>query len=285
MIVAAQKVVRKVAICGFGLIGGSIALDILRGRGSVAVHAFDRPRVREKLRRSRKFRVKVDDKLRDAVSGADLIILSASHAGIRSLLKKIASMPDVDDSLIIDTGAVKIPTVEFAANLAFAGNTKFLPSHPMAGRERSGFENAGSGLFQGHAWYLDSDVKLNRRNSSRLEWLLKRTKGVPVYISSGMHDEFVSEISHLPQLISTVLGAQIDPNWIKLAGPGLRSMLRLSGSPYAVWSEIIEENREQIIDALDTYADNVRMVKELIKKNKSLEAVFKAASRSYRCLS
>ncbi len=275
--------IKKITICGFGLIGGSIALDLLKGKHSYEVHAYDRPAVLAKLKRDRRFNVKVNNSLSEAVDGADIIILAATHTGIRSLLTKISKLKDMTNTLIIDTGAVKCPTAATASKLKFSEGTQFLGTHPMAGRERKGFKSADAGLFKDFAWYLDSDVKLTRINKLRIDWLLKKCGGIPVMIPNEMHDELVSEISHLPQLLSSILGAQIDPKWISLAGPGLRSMLRLSGSPYSVWSEIIEENRSEIIKALDTYADNIKTVKKMVKNRESLEEIFKTAARSYKC--
>ena len=104
-------------------------------------------------------------------------------------------------------------------------------------------------------------------------------------MNSNLHDELVSEISHLPQLISTILGAQVNPKLIQLAGPGLRSVLRLAGSPYNVWSEIIAENKEEIIKSLLLYKDNLNKVIKYIEQDKSLKGIFSDAARSYKCLS
>jgi prephenate dehydrogenase len=194
-------------------------------------------------------------------------------------------MKQITDCLIIDTGAVKSPIAKLADRLKFAEGTQFLPTHPMAGRERAGFQNSASGLFVDHVWYLDGEVKLSEANCSRLDWMISRLRATPVFIGSADHDLLVSEISHLPQLISTILGGQVDPKMIKLAGPGLRSMLRLAGSPYSVWSEIIDENRTDIVESLELFADNLQIVIKKVKKKQSLDKIFSAAARSYKCLS
>ena len=72
--------IRKVCICGFGLIGGSIALDLLRRNGRLEVVAHDRPKVLERIKRARRFRVTTESKLNAAVAGADIVILAASQA-------------------------------------------------------------------------------------------------------------------------------------------------------------------------------------------------------------
>lgn len=279
--------IKKITICGFGLIGGCIARDLLSGNYSYEIYTFDRKRVLDRLKKDKTFKgkIKIEYKFNQAIENSDLIILSATHPGNESMLKRIAKSKNLDDCLILDTGAVKSPISKLSQSLEWKNGNQFLATHPMAGREKSGFKNSDSKLFQNHAWYLADAPKLTYTNQMKLNFLIKKLKALPVYINPALHDELVSEISHLPQLISTILGAQINPDLIELAGPGLRSMLRLSGSPYAVWGEIISENKEEIISALQLYADNLNKVIEYIKKDKSLKAIFEDASRSYKCLS
>ncbi|NOY89488.1 MAG: prephenate dehydrogenase/arogenate dehydrogenase family protein, partial [FCB group bacterium] len=203
--------IKKITICGFGLIGGCIALDLLKGKHKFNIYAYDRPRVLKKLKETLSFKIKIEPSLKKAIHNSDIIILSAPHKVNESLLVRLSKVADLKDCLIIDTGAVKSPIANLAQSLKFADGTQFLPTHPMAGKEKSGFENAASNLFYNHAWYLDEDVKLNYHNQIKLNWMIKKMKAMPVYISVALHDEMMSELSHLPQLISTILGAQINP--------------------------------------------------------------------------
>ncbi len=241
---------KKITICGYGLIGGCIALDILASKSKVLITAFDRKAVLDKISKHPKHKVKVESNFSQAVQDADLIILAAPHKANETMLKRLSKNKKSENCLIIDTGAVKSPITMLAESLKFSDGVQFLPTHPMAGRERAGFENASPKLFKDHAWYLSDDVKLNYENQLKIDWLIKKVKAMRVHISGNHHDQLVSEISHLPQLISTLLGGQTNPDLIPLAGPGLRSMLRLSGSPYKVWEEIIQENKTEIIKAL-----------------------------------
>lgn len=282
-----QHNIKKITVCGFGLIGGCIARDLMSGRNSYRIFAYDKKTVLDRLKKDKSFKTKiiVEYNFNRAVENSDLIILSATHPANEAMLKRIAGSKKLANCLILDTGAVKSPISKLSASLEWCSNNQFLATHPMAGREKSGFENSDSKLFASHAWYLADSPKLNYPNQLKLNFLINKLKALPVYINPALHDELVSEISHLPQLISTILGAQINPELIELAGPGLRSMLRLSGSPYSVWGEIISENKSEIISALQLYAENLNKVIEHIKKDKSLKAIFMDASRSYKCLS
>ncbi|MFH2050484.1 MAG: prephenate dehydrogenase/arogenate dehydrogenase family protein [bacterium] len=277
--------IKKVTVCGFGLIGGSITLDLQKGSKPPLFIAYDKPKVLTALKKDKKYKVSVEVGLREATCGSDIIILAATHSVNEKLLIQLSKMKNLTDCLIIDTGAVKSSIVKLSHQLIFPDGTQFLASHPMSGKEKKGFENSDADIFKGHAWFVDDEVKLTENNKKRFDWLIKKTKSLPVYVSSPLHDQLVSEISHLPQLISTILGAQINPDMISLAGPGLKSMLRLAGSPYSVWEEIIDQNRDEVVKSLNLYIDNLNSIVKKIKKKESLSDIFKAAARSYKCLS
>ncbi len=275
---------KKITICGFGLIGGCMALDSLNSKSKVKVHAFDRPNVLKRLSKDKHFRVTCESYFGQAVSNADIVVLSAPHQANEQMLVRLAKMKSLCNCLILDTGAVKQPIAKLSARLNFGEGTQFLPTHPMAGKEKAGFENSAAKLFVNHSWFIDESVCLTKLNKTKLYWMTKLLGAKPTYIDNPLHDELMSEISHLPQLISTILGGQVNPYLIPLAGPGLRSMLRLAGSPYSVWSEIIEQNKTDIIKALKLFRDNLGKVTRMIETGQPLDDVFKAASRSYKCL-
>ena len=275
---------KKITICGFGLIGGCLALDFLHGKSKVKVYAFDWPNVLKRLSKDNRFRVTCEPKFEQAVSNADIIVLSAPHKANEQMLLRLAKMLSLHNCLIIDTGAVKQPIAKLAVRLAFGEGTQFMPTHPMAGKEKAGFENSDAKLFVHHSWFIDESVKLTNFNKAKLDWTTIKLGAEATYINNRLHDELMSEISHLPQLISTILGGQVNPNLIPLAGPGLRSMLRLAGSPYSVWSEIIEQNKTDIIKSLKLFRHNLGKVTRMIETGQPLAGVFNAASRSYKCL-
>ncbi len=277
---------QRVTICGFGLIGGSIAYDLKKAGGRrVEIVAFDRPSVLKELGKLKGLKVRAESNLAKAVAGADLVVLAAPHTVNESILARLAKMKGLTDCLIVDTGAVKTPIGELAGTQSFPGGTQFLGTHPMSGREKAGAANAMPGLFSGRIWFADEGVRLSELNALRWQWMVTATGATPALIGNGLHDDLMAELSHLPQLLSTVLAAQVQEDTIQLAGPGLGSMLRLAGSPYSVWSEIVDQNRENIVGALERYRDNLDTVIGLIRRKESLQDIFAAAARSYRCLS
>ena len=114
--------------------------------------------------------------------------------------------------------------------------------------------------------------------------MVKKLRIKPAIIKAAVHDQLMAEISHLPQLISTILGRQVATELVQLAGPGLRSMLRLSGSPYSVWSEIIDQNRPEIIKSLENFRNNLNNVIGIVRSKDSHGKIFKASASISHCV-
>jgi prephenate dehydrogenase len=276
--------VRTVAICGFGLIGGSIALDLLSTKPRPKIVVYDKPSILKSLKRMKRFPVVCGSSLESAVSSADIAILSAPPKQNRALLAQLSGIRSLNSCLILDVGSIKRSICAIGKTLSFGGGTQFIGCHPLAGIEKSGCKNAVSGLFGGHPWFSDKTVSLTRENSTKLTWLVNALHARHVRITPSDHDMLVAIVSHLPQLLSTTLAAQLSPNMIALAGTGLKGMLRLAGSPHALWSDILSENNDEVIDALGAYRDNLSAVIARLKQGASLDAIFKLANRSYQCL-
>jgi prephenate dehydrogenase len=275
----------KITICGFGLIGGSIALDLAHVKPRPKVCACDFANILKGAGRDARFNVQTERNWSSAVDGADIVILSASPKANREMLALASKSSTLTNCLIVDVGSTKRIICSLGQRLSFAMGTQFVGCHPMAGTEKSGYQHAQTELFRGNPWFVDSKVKMTKENKQRLEWLTTQLHARPVLVAAKDHDQIVAMISHLPQLLSTLLAAQLPPKLLKLAGPGLKSLLRLAGSPHALWENIIVENGDEIADALTMYRDNVSKIISLVKKKQSLKPVFDSAVRSYRCLS
>ncbi len=119
--------------------------------------------------------------------------------------------------------------------------------------------------------------------------LLEKIGARPLWLGAKQHDDAVGLASHLPQLAAVALGSflydHLDENGlpITLAGPGLRDSLRLAGSSYATWRDIVLTNREVLSAALDLYARRLDELRERLA-SRDLEADFDAANELYKLL-
>ena len=127
-------------------------------------------------------------------------------------------------------------------------NHRFLPSHPMAGREIGGPESARGDLFQGCIWAYDPDGVDANSLALGLE-LIALCGASALPIASDEHDRAVALASHLPQALSTLLARQLvsaESSYLDLAGGGLRDTTRIAASSPKLWSEILSSNAEAL---------------------------------------
>jgi prephenate dehydrogenase len=235
----------RVAICGLGLVGGSLA-RALSARGYVVI-GVDRPSVVRRARAARAIARALG--LGDAAAEADVLVLAAPPGANLRLLRRVAALrrPGL---AVTDVTSVKGPIVAEARRLGLPG---FVGGHPMAGRERSGFGAATATLFQGRSWILVP---------GRDAWALRRVRRLvrdagarPVAMSAAAHDRVVARLSHLPQLVAWALlaAARSDAatrRGMRFAGPGFHDMTRLARSPKGLWREILRSNRVEVERAL-----------------------------------
>jgi prephenate dehydrogenase len=215
---------KHVTIYGTGLIGGSLALALRRAYPTIHIAGVDRPEVLARAQR-----LKIID-----VAGperADLIVLAAPVGDILQLLDRFS----LDETLITDVGSTKAAI----CNKAEQCGLRFIGGHPMAGLEQSGPEAASADLLDDAPFFLCPVPSTPDMVVERMQDIVRAMGAVPHVISPEEHDRLVAQISHLPQIISSLL-ADHTAAYKDLAGSGLRSMTRLAGSPFHVWRDIFK---------------------------------------------
>ncbi|MSX50677.1 MAG: prephenate dehydrogenase/arogenate dehydrogenase family protein, partial [Actinobacteria bacterium] len=123
-----------------------------------------------------------------------------------------------------------------------------LPTHPMAGREVGGAESARADLFQGRPWIIDSQGVDADVVASGVK-LIELLGAHQIDLDSASHDKAVALVSHLPQLVASLLAKQLsgaEEGWLDLAGAGLRDTTRIAGSDSKLWREIITANSKAL---------------------------------------
>jgi len=291
----AEHLIRRVAILGTGMIGGSFALALRKNLTNISISGWDRPEVvREKEVRSA-FDETFSGSLGLALAKADLIYIALPIGVTLDLLPEISRNAPAS-ALVTDACSTKLRIMEEASE-AFDGNggAIFLGGHPMAGKELSGIAAADAELFQGHTYALIAEgeaIATPTASEPRIAALVKILEKIgaqPLWIGAQQHDYAVGLASHLPQLAAVALASflydRLDENGlpITLAGPGLRDTLRLAGSPYATWRDIILTNKELLSAALDLFARRLDDLRERLG-SRELEADFDAANELYRLL-
>jgi prephenate dehydrogenase len=292
---AAGHLISRVTILGTGLIGGSFALALKKYTADMHVAGWDRANVLQDALARKAIDANFTGELEPALRDTDLIYIALPIGVTLDLLPEIARHTP-SHALVTDACSTKLRITQSAAEL-FPGEKGplFLGGHPMAGRELSGIANAIADLFRENTYALIGDsaksndgVPKDPRVSAFAK-ILGKIGARPVWLGAQQHDYAVGLASHLPQLAAVALGSflydHLDENGlpITLAGPGLRDSLRLAGSPYSTWRDIVLTNREVLSAALDLYARRLDDLRERLA-SRDLEADFDAANELYKLL-
>ena len=273
----------RVAIVGLGLMGGSWGLA-LKQRGFPGRRVgCDRPEVLNRALAAGA----VDEGSADlptAVRDADLIILATPVGVILDLLPQLkGAVPP--RALVTDVGSTKRLICQRAREV-LGEEPLFLGGHPLAGKERSGLENADAALLE-NARYVLTPLSPDHLADERVQAfssLLEALGARPFVMEASTHDRAVAFPSHLPQLVSSGVASMIaeqsaeDFLPLELAASGFRDVTRLAESPYSLWRDICLTNIENIQSALEALIDKLETMK-LHLSDRELERDFKQARK------
>jgi prephenate dehydrogenase len=176
----------------------------------------------------------------DELRGAEVLVLATPlEVTLATLARLVRDPPQA--GLILDVASLKAPVVR-----AGAGLTSFVPTHPIAGSERSGPEAARADLFAGKVWTYEPAAPPQAVERARA--FIEALGARPVPVDSDEHDRIVALTSDLPQLAAVALGALLasrleEPAVTELCGTGVRGAIRLGASPWSMWRSILEANR------------------------------------------
>jgi len=283
----------RIAVLGTGLIGGSFALAARQALPGARIVGWDKPDV---LKRALELGI-IDEaapELPQAVKGAELIYIALPIGLAIERLPEIAHHAS-RDALVTDACSTK-RAICTAAEKDFSEGTRFLGGHPMAGSEVSGVDGAEASLFRGAKYALIGgaleQIERIEKPDARVAQFVRVIEAMgarPMWMDAATHDRAAAFVSHLPQLVSVALAGvareATDQTGLPLtlAGRGLRDALRLAGSPYSVWRDIVLTNTDNLDVALDRLAQAIEHLRAHLRQ-RELEEEFSAANDVYKLL-
>ncbi len=244
--------VRTVRIIGSGLIGTSIALG-LRPH-SITSQMIDLDPARERL---------AQDLVGQAHKGpSELVILALPTHAIASVIEaEFALNPH---SIFMDVGSVKYEPLQHIRESSLPLE-RFVATHPMAGREIGGAQAARADLFATRTWVIAPGAQTSQEAITVVTDVIELLSAHCVVMEAGEHDRAVAAISHLPQILSSLLAGSLHDlpsQWLELAGAGLRDTTRIAASDPGLWSQIIYSNRENLKGILDSMQSSLHDLTE-----------------------
>jgi len=256
----------KVGIIGLGLIGSSLALKITEAYNDIKIYGEDISE--SNLNYTIENRI-ISNKLEEKdYSKLDILFVAIPVDQVLKVLSPILDKVG-ENTLVVDLGSTKKPICDLVNSNQ--NRRKFLAAHPIAGTEFSGPMSADSSLFDNKTIILCETEKTENR-------LLNIAKDL--FLSIGMsikemtadeHDKHIAYVSHLSHITSFMLGKTVmdkekdEETIYDMAGSGFESTVRLGKSSPSMWTPIFNQNKKNIIDALDEYLKNIKNFKHLIE--------------------
>ena len=259
------RVIEKLTIIAPGLLGASIGMA---AKGRSLAHRISVWARREETRESLASAQWCDESpvsIEDACSGSSLITLCAPVERIIELAQCIA--PGLDSNPIVtDVGSVK-SKLSRHCSAALEGRARFIGSHPMAGSEKTGMDNASADLFEDRTCFITplEDSEPDAKDTVGSFW---RDLGCHVLQESPeKHDAIVANVSHLPHLLASALASYLStalPESGQFCGNGLKDTTRIASGDPQMWRDIVIQNRPEIIRAIDAFQDELQRFKSNI---------------------
>ena len=257
--------VRRLAVIGTGLIGGSVGLAAKRaGHTEIVGYDADPQALEAALNHGAVDRGAGSPA--EAVAEAELAVVAAPVAQLVPQVRA-ALEASLDGCTVTDVGSTKIGVCSAAL-----GSARFVGGHPVCGSEARGAEHASADLFDGATWFLTPLAATDAARYRLVHGFVSSLGATPVAVDPEAHDRLVALTSHLPHALANLLVNQAGATRVEgheplaAAGGSLRDMTRVAGANPRIWVDIFVENAAPLRASL---AEHRRKVEQL---EASLEA-------------
>jgi len=274
----------KITIIGVGLIGGSLAKAIKENQLANKVCGYGRDQSRLEKAKNNNIIDELSTNIDEAVKGADIVVIATPVGTFKQILEAIE--PLITEQVIIsDVGSTKTNIVKIVNEVLGEKSKCFVPAHPIAGKEKSGFEVSVPDLFKDKKTII-TPLENNAPESIKVIHDMWIGTGAEVdYLSPESHDELLGMTSHLPHMLAFSLVNYLvsqSPNASIYAGGGFKDFSRIASGDAVMWRDICIQNKEQIIDHLKGYQSTLSELIDAIDDDdsKRLEMLFTTAKNT-----
>jgi prephenate dehydrogenase len=270
-----------VAICGLGLMGGSLAMG-LRGKCASLLGIDPHPATLE-LALSLSIVDRASSDAATLLPEADLIILAAPIFEIISLIGKLPALTS-RPCVVLDLGSTKQQVVEAMSRLPDYFDP--LGGHPICGKENLSLANAEANLFRDAPFCLAPLPRTTSRALSAARQLIEAIGARPVIVEAEEHDRLLASTSHLPFLLASALALSTPGEAGRFVGPGFKSTSRLAGTPASMMMGVLQSNRENVLAALAQFQESLRKVEAALRSDDEavLPSALNRSQSAYRSL-
>ncbi len=276
--------VKKLAVIGCGLIGGSFALA-LKTAGLVK-YVVGHSNTEATLEQAKAMGV-IDssaDSAAIAVRDADMVLLAVPVAQTEGILRAIRDQL-APTALLMDVGSTKRDVVDAARRVLRERLSNFVPAHPIAGKEHAGVRHAEASLYRDRQVLLTPISQTDPQLLRYAEAIWTAIGARVSVMTPDSHDATFAAVSHLPHLLAfayfnSILGQPAGADYLQMGGTGFRDFTRIAASDPEVWRDILWTNREEILKQSMRFRQALDAFEHVIRNGdqQALEGLIRAAS-------
>ena len=252
----------KLTVIAPGLLGASIGMAARHRSIAKRISVWARRAEARQVLESKDWCDEAPASIEDACSGSSFIVLCAPVERINELASKISPMLD-SNPIVTDVGSVK-STLSRHCHAVLEPKGRFVGSHPMAGSEKTGMENADANLFEGNTCFITPFEETDSKAAKSVSDFWIGLGANVLQESPERHDAIVANVSHLPHLLASSLANYLStalPAAAQFCGNGLKDTTRIASGDPQMWRDIIVQNRPEIIRSLDAFQDEIQSLR------------------------
>ncbi|MFC1809506.1 prephenate dehydrogenase [Candidatus Omnitrophota bacterium] len=256
-----------IVVVGLGLMGASLALALqrcFRGKDIVALS-----RTSKKIRAALKKRIitwgSTDPKI--AFANASMIVIATPVRTIKNFIT-LAEKHAPQGTIVTDVGSTKNEIVDWVAKKTFK-NIVFVGSHPLAGSDKSGMNNAVKDLYKGEVCFVTPGTSISSKCTKAVVAFWEKIGSRVVVMNASMHDRLLAASSHYPHLLAFALVNATKRHCkqaINFVGTGFKDTTRIAASEPNIWYDIIASNKKNILRKNKEMIEELRRVNDLIRR-------------------
>ena len=276
--------INKITIIGVGLIGGSLAKAIKENNLAKVVFGFGRDLNR--LEKAQKANVidQFSTNLKDAINDSDIVIIATPVGSFKEILIEIK--PFLTSKIVIsDVGSTKTNIALIVSQTLGDYSNYFIPAHPIAGKEKSGFEASEANLFNNRKVIITPLETSSPDSISLIQKMWEGTGADVDFMSPESHDELLGMTSHLPHMLAFSLVNYLiskNPSASIYAAGGFKDFSRIASGDAVMWRDICIQNKDQIISHIKGYQKTLNSLVDAIENENSdeLDLLFTSAKKT-----
>ena len=263
--------INKITIIGVGLIGGSLALALKERNLAKVVFGYGRDQSR--LAEAQKSNIidAFSTNIKEAIDEANIVVIATPVGTFKDILDQIE--PLISSNVIItDVGSTKSDIVNIVNDVLKDNSSCFIPAHPIAGKERSGFEVSDSKLYDGKKVIITPQETNSPESIDEIGQMWKNVGADVDFMSAESHDNLLGMTSHLPHMLAfSLVNYLVDqnPNASIYAGGGFKDFSRIASGDAVMWRDICLQNKNQIMSHLKGYQSTLDDLLEAINDEDS----------------